>query len=89
MVEEHPEGKKLEITILIDGDPVQKSYPPHEKIEEVIKDLLPPKEKGNWKDWQLTLGTKVLDPALSLEANGVVTGNTLAFTKKSGGGGFA
>lgn len=80
-------GKGMEIIIIVDGEAEEKSYPPHEKVEEVIKSLLHGSEKEKWADWQLTLGTKVLNPNLSLEANGVTAGSTLAFTKKEGGGG--
>jgi hypothetical protein len=83
----HHGGRTLEIIIIVDGEPVRKSFPPDEKVEKVIKDLLHGGEKDKWADWQLTLGTKVLDPNLSLEANGVGSGSTLAFTKKEGGGG--
>jgi hypothetical protein len=78
---------KLQLTILVDGEPEPKSFPPHEKVEEVLKSLLPAGEKQDWGKWQLKLGAKLLEPASSLEANGVTSGATLAFTKKEGGGG--
>jgi len=88
---EHGTGTaRLHLTILVDGLPEEKEYPSAEKVEEVIKSLLPAGEKQNWQQYQLVdrrLGPNPLDPAQSLESNGVKDGDTLAFTKKDGGGG--
>ena len=78
---------KLTVTVLVDGKPRTESYPANEKVEEVIKSLLPAGSKQNWDQWQLAGRAGVLNPARSLDEDGVADGDQLALTKKEGGGG--
>lgn len=78
---------KLTVTVLVDGKPRSETFPANEKVEEVIKSLLPPGMKQDWNQWQLAGRAGALDPARSLEEDGVVDGDQLALTKKEGGGG--
>lgn len=84
-----PGTEQLHLTILVDGAPESKTYPSHEKVEEVIKSLLSANEKHDWAQYQLSDRSQALDPAQSLGAQGVQSGDTLSFTKKDGGGGEA
>ena len=77
----------FEVTVLVDGEPRSETYPKHEKVEEVIKSLLPASQRGSWSDYQLSDRNSALDPSISLEAAGVQDGDVLSFTKKEGGGG--
>lgn len=81
----------LHLTILVDGIPVSKEYPGSEKVEEVIKSLLPAGQKQEWDQYQLSFRgqDQALSPAQSLAENGVKDGDTLSLTKKDGGGGAA
>lgn len=89
MVEHDKHEAKIQITVLVDGLPEKKEYPAALKVEEVIKSLLPPGEKQNWNQYQLTQrnSKQPLDAQKSLEDNGVKDNDTLSFTKKDGGGG--
>ncbi len=88
VVTEHRVGL-LHLTILVDGIPESKEYPGHEKVEEVIKSLLPAGQKQQWEHYQLSDRGQALNPAQSLDENGVKDGDTLSLTKKDGGGGAA
>jgi hypothetical protein len=79
----------LTVTILINGNPEQKTYPAHEKVETVIKSLLPEGDKHNWAQWQLSDRQQALNPQQTLKEAGVADGDTLSFTKIDGGGGAA
>lgn len=86
---EEARREDLTVTILINGVPEPKTYPAHEKVEAVIKSLLPEGEKHNWDQWQLSDRQHALDPRQTLQEAGVADGDTLSFTKKEGGGGAA
>lgn len=92
MEEKHHEHK-LNITILVNGVPVSKEYPPNHKVRQVIRDLLPEAEKDKVDQYQLVdrdINPSIaLDPDKSLAENGVKSGHTLSLTKKDGGGGGA
>jgi len=79
----------LHLTILVDGLPEPKTYPGSEKVEEVIKSLLPDGQKQHWDQYQLSDRGQALHPAQSLLDDGVKDGDTLSLTKKDGGGGAA
>ena len=80
----------LHLTILVSGAPEAKEYPAAEKVEEVIKSLLPPAQRHEWQQYQLSeRGGNPLDPARSLEADGVHDHDVLSFGKQDGGGGQA
>lgn len=77
----------LHLIIIVNDVPTPKDYPANEKVEEVIKSLLPPGQKQNWNQYQLNDRTKALNSSESLEKNGVKDKDTLSLTKKEGGGG--
>lgn len=79
----------LRLTILVDGIPEQKDYPGNEKVEEVIKSLLPDGQKHQWEQYLLSDRGQSLDPSRSLTDDGVKDRDTLSLTKKDGGGGAA
>ncbi|OLN26675.1 hypothetical protein [Desulfosporosinus metallidurans] len=78
---------KLNITIIVDGLPKSEDYPKAMKVEEIIKKNIPAGEKKNWSNYQLSDRNRVLGPLMSLEGNNVSENDTLALTKKDGGGG--
>lgn len=86
---EHPEI--LNVTVLVDGEPLSKTYPAAEHVHAVIVNLLPPAERNKADQYILTDSTqqppKELDPGKSLKANGVQSGHLLSLTKRDGGGG--
>ena len=88
---QHPDNRehenKLQLTILVDGFPVEVEFPAVLKVEEVIKKLLQPGEKQNWGAYQLSDRERALNPDLSLQQNAVPNGATLSLTKSDGGGG--
>jgi len=88
-----PRVTLLHLTILVDGIPEQKVYPGNEKVEEVIKSLLPAGKKHEWQQYQLRdrgqNPDQALDPSRSLVEDGVKDHDTLSLTKKDGGGGAA
>ncbi|MDA4110952.1 MAG: hypothetical protein OK439_00325 [Thaumarchaeota archaeon] len=77
----------LALTIIVNGVPEKKDYPAGEKVEEVIKSLLPAGQKQDWNQYQLSDRGNTLNPSISLRDNGVKNHDTLALTKKEGGGG--
>jgi len=79
----------LHLTILVNGIPEHKEYPANQKVEEVIKSLLPHGEQHNWGQYELRDRSQALEPARSLTENDVHEGDTLSLTKKDGGGGVA
>ncbi len=84
-----PRITHLHLTILVDGIPEQKDYPSNEKVEEVIKSLLPDGKKHEWDQYLLSDRGQALDPSRSLVEDGVKDHDTLSLTKKDGGGGAA
>jgi hypothetical protein len=82
------DDKKMDLTILVDGNPVEKEYPSVLRVEEVIKSLLPPGEKNQWTKYQLSDRTRTLNPKQSLLENGVKDHDTLSLTQTDGGGGL-
>jgi hypothetical protein len=87
MSRESVKEQKLDLIIIVFGNPEQKSYPANMKVEEVMKSLLPSSEKQNWNQYQLSDRSGKLDPTKSLEDDGVKNGDTLTLTKAPGGGG--
>ena len=81
----------LHVTILVEGVPEPRVYPAHEKVEEVIKSLLPESQRHEWAQYELRErnATDPLNPQQSLAADGVEDGDTLSLTKRDGGGGIA
>lgn len=82
--------QKLNLTILVNGEPVTKDYPPTIKVIDVIRDLLSAGEKQNTAAYQLVdrnIGPAALDPNMTLAEAGVKNNDTLSLTKKDGGGG--
>lgn len=84
---EHGNEKKLNIVVIVDGEPQKRDYAAVIRVEEVIKSVLPPGEKQNWDKYILSDRTHPLDANKSLQENGVKDGDTLSLTKKDGGGG--
>ena len=80
-------GHQLHLTILVNGAPVERTYPPTEIVHAVVIDLLPAHEKAQADQFQLSSRNGPLNPALSLAANGVHDEDALSLTKKDGGGG--
>lgn len=86
---EHQQHNILHLTIIVNGTPESKQYNKNEKVEEVIKSLLPEGQKQNWNQYVLSERSppRQLDSSKSLSENNVKDNDVLAFTKKDGGGG--
>ena len=85
----HPHHDLLHLTILVAGTPEQRDYPAEEKVEAVIKSLLPVGQRHDWEQYELRErnATAALDPFRSLQADGVDNHDVLSLTKRDGGGG--
>jgi len=74
----------------VNGTPESKQYNKNEKVEAVIKSLLPEGQKQNWNQYVLSERSppRQLDSSKSLSENNVENNDILALTKKDGGGGL-
>lgn len=74
----------------MNGTPESKQYNKNEKVEAVIKSLLPEGQKQNWNQYVLSERSppRQLDSSKSLSENNVENNDILALTKKDGGGGL-
>ena len=79
---------KLTIKIIVNDKPQEKTFSADERVELVIKEVLPDDKSNNLKDYELRNSSlDLLDPDKSLKDNGVKNNDVLSLTKKEGGGG--
>ena len=78
---------KLTVTVLVDGKPRTELIRQTRRWRRLSSPCSPAGSKQNWDQWQLAGRAGVLNPARSLEEDGVADGDQLALTKKEGGGG--
>ena len=82
------EDNKLTIKIIVNDKPQEKTFSADERVELVIKEVLPDDKSNNLKDYELKNSSlDLLDPDKSLKDNGVKNNDVLSLTKKDGGGG--
>ncbi len=79
----------LHLTILVGGTPERRNYPAHQKVEDVIKSLLPEGQRHEWAEYQLSerLASDSLNVQQTLGDDNVHDGDILSLTKRDGGGG--
>lgn len=84
------EDRSYEVSVLLDGEDRQLSFPSGLTVLEALRRSLPPRDRAQVSDFDIvdgTLGTASLDLNLTLKAAGVQDGHVLSITKKNGGGG--
>lgn len=89
-VPKDPEDKFYEVTVILDGDAVDRRFPVNMKVREAMRKSLPPADKPKVDEFDIVdgnLGTNPLNPELTLKEAGVRDGHVLSITKKNGGGG--
>lgn len=79
--------KQLHLTIILDGRPHPVNARGDTLVGDVIREALGPQREGEAVNYELVPeGEPALDPNVTLDAAGVVTGSTLSLNKKDGGG---
>lgn len=81
------DNQPVKVRALVDGIPESKTVPGDTDVRHVIEDLLPLTEKTRSNEYQLNLGSDVLDPDSLIKDAGITDTSILALTKKDGGGG--
>jgi len=79
--------KQLHLTIILDGRPHPVNARGDTLVADVIREALGPQREGEASNYELVPeGKPALDPTVTLDAAGVVTGSVLSLNKKDGGG---
>lgn len=80
----------LEVTVLVDGEPRQRRFPPHMTVGEATRLSLPKHERKNAHNFSMVderVKPEALDPSQTLKDAGVRSGDVLSVAPKHGGGG--
>lgn len=80
----------LDVTVLVDGEPRKRRFPPHMTVGHATRLSLPKNERKDANDFSMVdkrVNHEPLDPNQTLKDAGVKSGDVLSVAKKHGGGG--
>lgn len=89
-VQRDNEDRFYEVTVILDGEDLQRRFPAGMTVSQAMLRCLPPRDRPHVSDFDMVdanVGTAPLDPALTLKSAGVRDDHVLSITKKNGGGG--
>lgn len=89
-VQRDNEDRFYEVTVILDGEDLQRRFPAGMTVSQAMLRCLPPRDRPHVSDFDMVdanVGTVPLDPALTLKSAGVRDDHVLSITKKNGGGG--